>query len=123
MNYCTRCNSKNETELNKMTSKSATYISFLYYLSIKTSFTHKYNFKNSWTTEGSEQKKKRVKADSEVPPRLSPSMRSHLESLANLKGEQVCTQLTLLIHSLIFLLIYLSSPYGFNLIIKMSLQF
>lgn len=44
--------------------------------------------------EGSEQKKKRVKADSEVPPRLSPSMRSHLESLANLKGEQVAARIT-----------------------------
>ncbi|KAL6508960.1 hypothetical protein OROHE_021519 [Orobanche hederae] len=38
--------------------------------------------------EGSEQhKKKRVKADSDVL-RLSPSMRSHLEFIANLKGEQ-----------------------------------
>ncbi|XP_042025954.1 SAGA-associated factor 29 homolog A-like isoform X1 [Salvia splendens] len=43
--------------------------------------------------EGSEQKKKRVKADSEVP-RLSPSMRSHLESLASLKGEQVAARIT-----------------------------
>ncbi|XP_042062513.1 SAGA-associated factor 29 homolog A-like isoform X1 [Salvia splendens] len=43
--------------------------------------------------EGSEQKKKRVKADSEVP-RLSPSRRSHLESLASLKGEQVAARIT-----------------------------
>ncbi|KAK6155233.1 hypothetical protein DH2020_009481 [Rehmannia glutinosa] len=43
--------------------------------------------------EGSEQKKKRVKTDSEVP-RLSPSMRSHLESLANLKGEHVAARIT-----------------------------
>ncbi|EYU44798.1 hypothetical protein MIMGU_mgv1a011863mg [Erythranthe guttata] len=42
--------------------------------------------------EGSEQKKKRVKADSEVP-RMSPTMRSHLESLANLKGEQVAARI------------------------------
>ncbi|KAL3624283.1 SAGA-associated factor 29 A [Castilleja foliolosa] len=40
--------------------------------------------------EGGEQKKKRAKADSEVP-RLSPSMR---ESLANLKGEQVAARIT-----------------------------
>ncbi|KAL6587625.1 hypothetical protein OROMI_000603 [Orobanche minor] len=39
--------------------------------------------------EGNEQqKRKRVRADSDVF-RLSPSMRSHLESIANLKGEQV----------------------------------
>ncbi|KAL6551455.1 SAGA-associated factor 29 A [Orobanche gracilis] len=43
--------------------------------------------------EGSEQKKKRVKADLEVP-RLSPTMRSHLESLASLKGEQVAARIT-----------------------------
>ncbi|KAK4426113.1 SAGA-associated factor 29A [Sesamum alatum] len=43
--------------------------------------------------EGSEQKKKRMKADSDVS-RLSPSMRSHLESLANLKGEQVAARVT-----------------------------
>ncbi|KAL6584158.1 hypothetical protein OROMI_003447 [Orobanche minor] len=35
-----------------------------------------------------QQKRKRVRADSDVF-RLSPSMRSHLESIANLKGEQV----------------------------------
>ncbi|KAL3629146.1 SAGA-associated factor 29 A [Castilleja foliolosa] len=43
--------------------------------------------------EGNEQKKKRAKADSEMP-RLSPSIRSHLESLANLKGEQVAARIT-----------------------------
>ncbi|KAG8384884.1 hypothetical protein BUALT_Bualt04G0164700 [Buddleja alternifolia] len=43
--------------------------------------------------EGNEQKKKRMKADSDVP-RMSPSMRSHLESLANLKGEQVAARVT-----------------------------
>ncbi|EPS58013.1 hypothetical protein M569_16804, partial [Genlisea aurea] len=43
--------------------------------------------------EGGEQKKKRMKADSEVP-RLSPSMRNHLEALANLKGEQVAARVT-----------------------------
>ncbi|KAL3629159.1 SAGA-associated factor 29 A [Castilleja foliolosa] len=43
--------------------------------------------------EGNEQKKKRAKADSEMP-RLSPSMCSHLESLANLKGEQVAARIT-----------------------------
>ncbi|KAL6518789.1 SAGA-associated factor 29 A [Orobanche hederae] len=43
--------------------------------------------------EGSEQKKKRVKADLEVP-RLSPTMRSHLESLSSLKGEQVAARIT-----------------------------
>ncbi|XP_011101805.1 SAGA-associated factor 29 isoform X2 [Sesamum indicum] len=42
---------------------------------------------------GSEHKKKRMKADSEIP-RQSPSMRSHLESLANLKGEQVAARVT-----------------------------
>ncbi|KAL0344048.1 UNVERIFIED_CONTAM: SAGA-associated factor 29A [Sesamum angustifolium] len=41
--------------------------------------------------EGSEHKKKRMKADSEIP-RQSPSVRSHLESLANLKGEQVAAR-------------------------------
>ncbi|CAA0820155.1 SGF29 tudor-like domain [Striga hermonthica] len=43
--------------------------------------------------EGSEQKKKKVKADSEVP-RLSQPMRSHLEALASLKGEQVAARIT-----------------------------
>ncbi|GER29513.1 SGF29 tudor-like domain [Striga asiatica] len=42
---------------------------------------------NQRRIEGSEQKKKKVKVDSEVP-RMSPSMRSHFESLASLKGEQ-----------------------------------
>lgn len=50
-------------------------------------------------TEGSEQKKKRVKADSEVP-RLASSVRSHLESLAGLKNEQVCAFLDILAHFL-----------------------
>ncbi|KAK4392942.1 SAGA-associated factor 29A [Sesamum angolense] len=44
-------------------------------------------------SKGSEHKKKRMKADSEIP-RQSPSMRSHLESLANLKGEQVAARVT-----------------------------
>lgn len=43
--------------------------------------------------DGSEQKRKRVKADSDVL-RQSPSMRSHLESLANLKGEQVAARVS-----------------------------
>ncbi|KAL6558365.1 hypothetical protein OROMI_018715 [Orobanche minor] len=44
--------------------------------------------------EGSEQqKKKRLKPDSDVL-RLSPSMRSHLESIANLKGEQVAAMVS-----------------------------
>ncbi|KAE9449052.1 hypothetical protein C3L33_19047, partial [Rhododendron williamsianum] len=42
--------------------------------------------------EGNEQKKKRMKADSDMP-RLSPSMR-HQEALANLKGEQVAARVT-----------------------------
>ncbi|KAK6153113.1 hypothetical protein DH2020_012752 [Rehmannia glutinosa] len=45
-------------------------------------------------TDGGEQKKRRMKADSDVS-RLSPSMRSHLEALANLKGEQVAARVTL----------------------------
>ncbi|KAL6580371.1 hypothetical protein OROMI_008395 [Orobanche minor] len=40
-----------------------------------------------------QQKRKRVKADSDVF-RLSPSMRSHLESIANLKGEQVAAMVS-----------------------------
>lgn len=40
--------------------------------------------------EGNEQKKKRVKADSDVL--RQSSVRSHLESLANLKGEQVAAR-------------------------------
>ncbi|KAL6497564.1 SAGA-associated factor 29 A [Orobanche hederae] len=43
--------------------------------------------------EGSEQQKKRIKADSDVL-RFSPSMRSHLESVANLKGEQVAARVS-----------------------------
>ena len=42
-------------------------------------------------TEGSEQKKKRMKADSDVS-RLTPSVRNHLDALARLKGEQVRTE-------------------------------
>ncbi|XP_058187106.1 SAGA-associated factor 29 homolog A isoform X1 [Rhododendron vialii] len=42
--------------------------------------------------EGNEQKKKRMKADSDMS-RLSPSMR-HQEALANLKGEQVAARVT-----------------------------
>ncbi|KAL2505239.1 SGF29 tudor-like domain [Abeliophyllum distichum] len=41
--------------------------------------------------EGNEQKKKRMKADSDVS-RLSPSVRNQLESLANMKGEQVAAR-------------------------------
>ncbi|XP_073047666.1 SAGA-associated factor 29 homolog A-like [Primulina eburnea] len=41
--------------------------------------------------DGNEPKKKRMKADSDVS-RLSPSMRNHLENLANLKGEQVAAR-------------------------------
>jgi len=40
-------------------------------------------------TEGNEQKRKRVKTESDIS-RLTPSMRNHLENCANLKGEQVC---------------------------------
>ncbi|KAL8233942.1 hypothetical protein R6Q59_020042 [Mikania micrantha] len=43
--------------------------------------------------EGNEQKKKRMKADADVP-RLSPSLRNHLDHLANLKGEQVAARVT-----------------------------
>ncbi|KAL2523286.1 SGF29 tudor-like domain [Forsythia ovata] len=43
--------------------------------------------------EGNEQKKKRMKADSDVS-RLSPSLRNLLDSLANLKGEQVAAKVT-----------------------------
>ncbi|XP_073038259.1 uncharacterized protein [Primulina eburnea] len=41
--------------------------------------------------DGTEPKKKRMKADSDVS-RLSPSMRNHLDNLANLKGEQVAAR-------------------------------
>lgn len=44
--------------------------------------------------DGVEPKKKRMKTDSEVP-RQSASLRSHLDSLANLKGEQVAGRVTL----------------------------
>lgn len=43
--------------------------------------------------EGNEQKKKRVKADSDNP-RLSTSLRGHPDSWANLKGEQVAAKVT-----------------------------
>uniref|UniRef100_A0A7N0UKR2 SGF29 C-terminal domain-containing protein n=1 Tax=Kalanchoe fedtschenkoi TaxID=63787 RepID=A0A7N0UKR2_KALFE len=41
--------------------------------------------------EGNEQKKKRMKVDADIT-RLSPSIRSHLESCSNLKGEQVAAK-------------------------------
>lgn len=41
--------------------------------------------------EGNEQKKKRMKADSEIT-RLSPSLRNPQDSFANLKGEQVAAR-------------------------------
>ncbi|GJV29168.1 SGF29 tudor-like domain-containing protein [Tanacetum coccineum] len=44
--------------------------------------------------KGNEQKKKRMKADPDVP-RLSPSLRNHLDHLASLKGEQVAARVTL----------------------------
>ncbi|KAM7509863.1 hypothetical protein LguiB_008738 [Lonicera macranthoides] len=43
--------------------------------------------------EGNEQKKKRMKADSDIS-RVSPSMRNHLDALASLKGEQVAARVT-----------------------------
>lgn len=45
-------------------------------------------FELTWMTEGNEQKKKRMKGDSDIP-RLSPSMRNQQEFFASLKGEQV----------------------------------
>ncbi|XP_057437377.1 SAGA-associated factor 29 homolog A-like isoform X2 [Lotus japonicus] len=42
---------------------------------------------------GSEQKRKRVKADSDIT-RLNPSMRNQLEACASLKGEQVAARVT-----------------------------
>lgn len=39
-------------------------------------------------TEGNEQKRKRVKTESDIS-RLTPSMRNQLEACASLKGEQV----------------------------------
>ncbi|CAM8962500.1 unnamed protein product [Rhodiola kirilowii] len=41
--------------------------------------------------EGNEQKKKRMKNDSDIP-KLSASMRNHLESYVNLKGEEVAAR-------------------------------
>ncbi|CAM8965334.1 unnamed protein product [Rhodiola kirilowii] len=43
------------------------------------------------TAEGNEQKKKRMKNDSDIP-KLSASMRNHLESCVNLKGEEVAAR-------------------------------
>ncbi|XP_022895091.1 SAGA-associated factor 29-like isoform X3 [Olea europaea var. sylvestris] len=43
--------------------------------------------------ESNEQKKKRMKPDSDVT-RLSPSVRNQLDSLANMKGEQVAARVT-----------------------------
>jgi len=47
---------------------------------------------NSSVTEGNEQKRKRVKTESDIS-RLTPSMRNQLEACASLKGEQVCISL------------------------------
>lgn len=44
--------------------------------------------------EANEQKKKRVKGDSDIS-RVPPSVRNHLDSLASLKGEQVAARVTL----------------------------
>ncbi|KAK3183669.1 hypothetical protein Dsin_030955 [Dipteronia sinensis] len=44
-------------------------------------------------SEGNEQKRKRMKNDSDIP-RLSPSLRNQLDSCANLKGEQVAARVT-----------------------------
>ncbi|CAL5371772.1 unnamed protein product [Camellia sinensis] len=43
--------------------------------------------------EGNEQKKKRMKADSDIS-RPTPSVRNHLDALASLKGEQVAARVT-----------------------------
>ncbi|KAL3526368.1 hypothetical protein ACH5RR_011024 [Cinchona calisaya] len=43
--------------------------------------------------EGSEQKKKRMKADSDIL-RMTPSVRNNLDALASLKGEQVAARVT-----------------------------
>ncbi|CAN1187990.1 SAGA-associated factor 29 homolog A [Linum perenne] len=45
------------------------------------------------TAEGNEQKRKRMKADSDIP-RLSPSMRNQLDACASLIGEQVAARVT-----------------------------
>ncbi|KOM38452.1 hypothetical protein LR48_Vigan03g183400 [Vigna angularis] len=44
-------------------------------------------------TEGNEQKRKRVKTESDIS-RLNPTMRNHLEACASLKGEQVAARVT-----------------------------
>ncbi|KAK6913057.1 SGF29 tudor-like domain [Dillenia turbinata] len=49
--------------------------------------------------DGSEQKKKKVKADSDIS-RLSPSIRSQLEHANNLKGEQACIHNDLSVYSI-----------------------
>ncbi|KAG2405266.1 uncharacterized protein HKW66_Vig0045210 [Vigna angularis] len=43
--------------------------------------------------EGNEQKRKRVKTESDIS-RLNPTMRNHLEACASLKGEQVAARVT-----------------------------
>ncbi|KAK1568334.1 hypothetical protein Q3G72_023233 [Acer saccharum] len=43
--------------------------------------------------EGNEQKRKRMKNDSDIP-RLSPSLRNQLDNCASLKGEQVAARVT-----------------------------
>ncbi|KZV15149.1 hypothetical protein F511_30235 [Dorcoceras hygrometricum] len=64
--------------------------------------------------DGTEPKKKRAKTDSDVS-RLSPSMRNHLENLANLKGEQVSIKPEVVIHLLpIILLIFAFIGFGFG---------
>ncbi|KAK1568464.1 hypothetical protein Q3G72_024864 [Acer saccharum] len=44
-------------------------------------------------SEGNEQKRKRMKNDSDIP-RLSPSLRNQLDNCASLKGEQVAARIT-----------------------------
>ncbi|TXG54740.1 hypothetical protein EZV62_019996 [Acer yangbiense] len=44
-------------------------------------------------SEGNEQKRKRMKNDSDIP-RLSPSLRNQLDTCASLKGEQVAARVT-----------------------------
>ncbi|CAJ2669661.1 SAGA-associated factor 29 homolog B isoform X1 [Trifolium pratense] len=48
---------------------------------------------SSSVTEGNEQKRKRVKTESDIS-RLTPSMRNQLEACASLKGEQVAARVT-----------------------------
>ncbi|RZB59931.1 SAGA-associated factor 29-like A isoform A [Glycine soja] len=49
--------------------------------------------KSTCVTEGNEQKRKRVKTESDIS-RLTPNMRSQLEACASLKGEQVAARVT-----------------------------